>query len=62
MPPYANSAVINQYWVYIKDSTGNFLLEQTYCKGDVLPVLGQHYCEVPMSVLSLAPYSLIFDN
>jgi hypothetical protein len=59
--PATGSAAINGYKVYIADKDGLFREETTYCNGSINPVLSQKYCEVPMSVLRIAPYSLLFD-
>ena len=59
--PATGSATINGYKVYIADKDGTFLEESTYCNGNTDPVLSQRYCEVPMSVLRIAPYTLDFN-
>jgi len=59
--PYTNSSPIVGYKVFIADNNGDFHLEETYCNGQVDPVLSQLYCEVPMSVLR-NDYNLAFDT
>jgi hypothetical protein len=57
----SSGSTITAYKVFIQDSNTDFLQETTYCDGSMEPVLSQLYCEVPMGVLVLSPYSLPFD-
>ena len=59
---YSNGSPIIEYIVYVKNSDGDFLEESTYCNGANEPILSQLFCEIPMSVLQEAPYSLSFDD
>lgn len=58
--PYANSAPVNGYKIFVSDSIGVFALDQTYCNGLIDPVLSQNFCEIPMSVLRSSRYNLPF--
>ena len=60
--PYINSAEIEAYEVFVANNLGEFILEQTYCKGDVEPVLSERYCEIPMIKLREGVYSLEFNG
>ena len=61
IPAVSNGSPITEYKVFVKQQNGDFRQETTYCNGSIEPVLSQHFCEIPMSVLTQAPYSLVFD-
>jgi hypothetical protein len=62
LPAVSNGSPITEYKVFVKNRIGQFLQENTYCNGAVEPVLSQHFCEIPMSVLVQPPYALEFDD
>jgi hypothetical protein len=60
--PYDNSASIDIYEVYIQNSAGIYSKDLTYCNGADSVVIAELKCEIPMSVLRNAPYSLPFNT
>ncbi len=60
--PYDNSASIDIYAVYIQNSAGIYSKDLTYCNGADSVVIAELKCEIPMSVLRNAPYSLPFNT
>jgi len=60
--PATGSATINGYKIYLADKDGIFKEESTYCNGSSNTIITQKYCEIPMSVLRIPVYSLIFDT
>ena len=60
--PYDNSASIDVYEIYIQNSAGMFTKDLTYCNGGDSVVIAHLRCEIPMSVLRNAPYSLPFNT
>ena len=59
-PPADNSAPIDGYDVYIRDSTGAYLREAVYCDGFASATVRINaYCLVPMTVLLSSSYGLV---
>lgn len=59
--PYDNSASVDAYDIFIANSAGIFTKDLTYCNGADSVIISQLTCEIPMSVLRSAPYSLPFN-
>jgi hypothetical protein len=61
LQPADGSDTITAYLVEIKDSSGAWQAENTYCDGTDSAVISALTCTVPMSALTASPYSLAFD-
>jgi len=55
--PYNGGSVVTGYQVFLLSSNGSFILESTYCLNSTT-LLATRSCSVPMTVLTIAPYSL----
>ena len=60
--PDPNSSPITGFEVMVATSTGEFVFDLLYCDAATEPIVSQRYCEIPVSVLRAAPYSLEFDD
>jgi hypothetical protein len=59
-PPGSEQAPISAYKVLIRRADGQFVAELTSCDGSTQAVLGALACNVPLSILRAAPFSLAF--
>ena len=61
--PSNNYKTITAYAIEILNAAGSlYLSEATYCDGTSSEVVANLYCEVPVSVLRAAPFSLLLQN
>lgn len=56
--PDDRGAALTTYKVYVEDVNGNLVEEAVYCSSSEPTLLTNRYCNIPMSVLANAPYSL----
>ena len=59
--PNSNGADIFEYEVLIKESDGDFSENTAYCDGSDAAIVTRRYCDIPMSILRLSPYSLAYN-
>lgn len=61
--PAANSYPITAYLIEIADSlSASWIADTTHCDGSSSTVMSNMYCVIPMSTLTTAPYSYVFDQ
>lgn len=60
--PTANNFAIDKYQILIQKQDGTFYEDLTYCDGSTTTVINDLKCQVPMSVLRAAPYSLVLGD
>lgn len=58
-PPYANSEPITAYRIIIQQANGVFSEQIEDCDGSDATNIANTYCDIPMTVLRAAPYSLV---
>jgi hypothetical protein len=60
--PYNNSNDIDAYQILIKQADGTYSELIAECNGALLAIITQQYCDVQMSTLRAAPYSLVYSD
>ncbi len=56
--PDNGASTLLRYEILIVASNGNLIETKTFCDGSNLVILANAFCEVPMQILTDAPYSL----
>jgi hypothetical protein len=57
--PEINGDEIDEYQVLIKQKDGTFAEQEVYCDGSQPAIITSRQCEIPLTVLRAAPFSLV---
>lgn len=60
--PNTNGNAITAYDIKIKQADGQFSSQAVYCNGTQGPIISARACEIPLTTLRQAPYSLTFNT
>jgi len=58
MLPDNGASTILRYQVLIMKEDGTFIEDKTFCDGSNFVILARAFCEIPMQILTAAPFSL----